>query len=102
MPELPEGVKRWVFLGDRMEKRNPPGATGGFVAISDLPAILAAERERWEAELLRPEAIEAVRTNRDREDEEHKGESRIIYVRGQNIGADLRAALDSTKGEGDA
>jgi hypothetical protein len=54
--------------------------------------------------LLGPDAIEAVRTNRDREDEEHKGESRIIYVRGQNIGADLAAAFDaafaSTDSEG--
>jgi hypothetical protein len=45
--------------------------------------------------LLSADAIEAVRTNRDREDEEHKGESRVIYVRGQDIGADLRVAFDT-------
>lgn len=43
--QLPEGVERW-WAGPQKHR----DSTGSFVAVSDLPAIIAQEREKWEAE----------------------------------------------------
>ena len=47
MPELPEGVERFT----RAEIISAEIKDKEFVRVFDLPAILAAERERWEGEL---------------------------------------------------
>lgn len=69
MTELPEGVERvWVvreMQGRRLKVEGPvvprDPETGlretAVIALADLPAILAAERKRWEAELLGDEAV---------------------------------------------
>lgn len=98
--QLPQGVRRYRFQGGCGEHEengrmllNPRWCLDGeWISIADLPTILAAERERWEEELLSKKAVTAVR---------------VLYAeQGINIPPArvrgyIQAALDAMKGEGD-
>jgi hypothetical protein len=116
MTQLPQGVRVWIIREMQARRLKAEGPvvprdpeTGhreaAVVAVSDLPAVLAAERERWEAATLPfdREEVEAIAVELGAicPSESSFELGRPPFATYGRVLDKLRAALDSTKGKPD-